>query len=79
MLKKLWGIEMNEKIRILGIAPYQDMEFLMHSVAGEYHEIDLTVYVGDLYQGVELARKNFYNDYDIIVSRGGLPHCFGNG
>ena len=71
MLKKLWGIEMNEKIRILGIAPYQDMEFLMHSVAGEYHEIDLTVYVGDLYQGVELARKNFYNDYDIIVSRGG--------
>lgn len=63
---------MNEHpVRILGIAPYENMRALMTETAKEYDEISLTVYVGDLQQGVELARRNFYNDYDIIVSRGG--------
>ena len=62
---------MRRKIRILGIAPYENMRPLMLSLAEEYPDIDLTVFVGDLQQGVELARRNFYNDYDAIISRGG--------
>ena len=58
-------------MRILGIAPYDNMRTLMLEVAREYKEIDLTVFVGDLQQGVELARRNFCNDYDAIISRGG--------
>ena len=62
---------MTSKIRLLGIAPYENMKFLMQKQAKEYPDIELTVFVGDLQQGVELARRNFYNDYDVIVSRGG--------
>lgn len=62
---------MKAKIRILGIAPYENMRPLMLDLAAQYPEIELTVFVGDLQQGVELARRNFYNDYDAIISRGG--------
>ena len=62
---------MTSKIRLLGIAPYENMKFLMQEQAKEYPDIELTVFVGDLQQGVELARRNFYNDYDVIISRGG--------
>ena len=64
-------IFMRSKIRLLGIAPYENMRSLMLTVAEEYDNIELTVFVGDLQQGVELARRNFYNDYDAIISRGG--------
>lgn len=60
-----------QSVRILGIAPYENMRTLMTETAKEYDNIDLTVFVGDLQQGVELARRNFYNDYDVIISRGG--------
>lgn len=43
----------------------------MLNLAQERDDIELTVFVGDLQQGVELAKRNFYNDYDAIVSRGG--------
>ena len=62
---------MEQKIRLLGIAPYSEMRPLMLEVSKEYQDIDLTVYVGDLQKGVEMARRNFYNDYDVIISRGG--------
>ena len=62
---------MTSKIRLLGIAPYENMKPLMQELAKEYQDIVLTVFVGDLQQGVELARRNFYNDYDAIISRGG--------
>lgn len=62
---------MNTNIRLLGIAPYENMKPLMLEVAKEYEDIELTVFVGDLQQGVELARRNFCNDYDAIISRGG--------
>lgn len=62
---------MNKKIRILAIAPYESMRTVMLETVKEFEEIDLTVFVGDLVQGVLIAQDNFYNDYDIIVSRGG--------
>lgn len=62
---------MASKIRLLGIAPYESMRSLMLELAAQYPDIELTVFVGDLQQGVELAKRNFYNDYDAIISRGG--------
>lgn len=62
---------MSDQIRVLGIAPYENMKELMTAVAVEYPQIDLTMFVGDREQGLEIARQNFHGDYDVIISRGG--------
>lgn len=62
---------MPSKIRILAIAPYASMESLLVKLAEEYPNIDLTITVGDLKKGVEIAQNNFHADYDVIISRGG--------
>ncbi len=62
---------MGERYRVLGIAPYEGMRSLMSSLAEEYPQIDFTLFVGDLEQGLEIARKNFYSNYDVVISRGG--------
>ena len=62
---------MNHRIRVLGIAPYEGMKTLMSSVVADYPQIDLTLFVGDMEQGLEIARSNFHADYDVVISRGG--------
>ena len=62
---------MNHRIRVLGIAPYEGMKTLMSSVVADYPQIDLTLFVGDIEQGLEIARSNFHGDYDVVISRGG--------
>ena len=62
---------MNHRIRVLGIAPYEGMKTLMSSVVADYPQIDLTLFVGDMEQGLEIARSNFHGDYDVDISRGG--------
>lgn len=62
---------MNHRIRVLGIAPYEGMKTLMSSVVADYPQIDLTLLVGDMEQGLEIARSNFHGDYDVVISRGG--------
>ena len=62
---------MNHRIRVLGIAPYEGMKTLMSSVVADYPQIDLTLFVGDMEQGLEIARSNFHGDYDVVLSRGG--------
>ena len=57
-------------IRILGIAPYEGMKQLMETVGKEYPQIELTPFVGDLEQGLSIARQNFHGNYDVIISRG---------
>lgn len=61
---------MEEKVRLLCIAPYENMSSVMRSVAEEF-PVELTVYVGDLEAGLEIALKDFHNDYDAVISRGG--------
>lgn len=60
-----------QTIRILGIAPYEGMRAPLERLAAEFPQIELSIYVGDLQEGVELAQKNFHADYDVIISRGG--------
>lgn len=62
---------MPTKIRILAIAPYEGMTPLLSKLAEEYENINLTILVGDLKKGVEIAQSNFHENYDVIISRGG--------
>lgn len=62
---------MDHLIRILGIAPYEGMKSLMAALSEEYPQIELTLFVGDLEQGLEIAKNNFHGDYDVVISRGG--------
>ena len=59
------------KVRILGIAPYSGMKIIMEQLAAQRADIDLTVFVGDLEQGVQIALSSVQSDYDVLVSRGG--------
>jgi len=70
MMKRVEAHSM-ERIRVLGIAPYEGMKTLMTSLANEYPQIELTTFVGDLEQGAKIARNNFHGDYDVVISRGG--------
>ena len=62
---------MSERIRVLGIAPYENMKRVMGELAGEYPQMELTIFVGDREAGLEIARENFHGNYDVEISRGG--------
>lgn len=57
-------------IRVLCIAPYESMKNQMLTLTKEYPDLELTVYVGDMEQGLQIARNNFHGDYDVVISRG---------
>ena len=61
---------MSERIRVLGIAPYENMKRLMGELASEYPQMELTIFVGDREAGLEIARQNFHGNYDVVISRG---------
>ena len=65
------------KIKVLGIAPYEGMKTIMQKLAKDRQDIELDVYVGDLNKGVEIARRNFHSNYDVIISRGGTAELIG--
>lgn len=62
---------MQSNIHVLGIAPYEGIAAVMSRVAEEFPQMDLTLHVGDLEQGVEIAKRNFCGNYDVVISRGG--------
>lgn len=61
---------MEQKYRILGIAPYEGLKNILTRLSIDYPEIELTVFVGDLEEGLEIAKKNFHRNYDAVISRG---------
>ncbi len=69
-----------QKIKILGIAPYDGIKSLMLQIAERRNDIELTAFTGDLNDGLAIAQKYENSGYDIIVSRGGTAelirqHC----
>ena len=62
---------MDNRIRLLGIVPYEGMKTLLLRVAAEYPQVDLDVFVGNMEEGVEIAQSNFCNQYSAVISRGG--------
>ncbi|WP_300417273.1 sigma-54-dependent Fis family transcriptional regulator [uncultured Oscillibacter sp.] len=61
---------MENRFCALCIAPYEGMKALMSSLAEEYPEMDLTLFVGDRELGLEIAQANFHGNYDVVISRG---------
>ena len=55
---------MDTRFRVLGIAPYEGMKTLMSNLAGDYPQMDLTLFVGDRELGLEIARANFHGNYE---------------
>ena len=61
-----------KKVKILAVAPYAGMKELMSSIAAKRQDIELTVLVGDMQEGLAAASKALEaEDFDIIISRGG--------
>ena len=69
-MKRNCEVLMKNRIRVLGIAPYEGIKNQILTLAKEYEELELTVYVGDMEQGLQIARNNFHGDYDVVISRG---------
>ena len=59
-----------DKIRILGIAPYEGICLLLREAASRNENIELEAYTGNLDAGRELALQHG-EDFDCIISRGG--------
>jgi len=62
---------MKRKTRILGIAPYDALKDTMIRIANERDDIELTVEVGVIEEGAEIAKRYESEDFDAILSRGG--------
>ncbi|RIW34281.1 sigma-54-dependent transcriptional regulator [Bacillus salacetis] len=62
---------MQKIIKILGIAPYEELRYSMENVGSTFTNLLLNTYTGDLEEGKDLALKEIHNDYDIVISRGG--------
>ena len=58
------------KIKLLGICPYEGMGEIMSNAAQQRSDIELSVYVGNLDEGVNIA-ESIAEGFDGIVSRGG--------
>lgn len=59
------------KTRILAIAPYQGLKEMINEAVSNRDDLEITVRVGDLANGLEIVRSYDLDDFDIIISRGG--------
>lgn len=57
--------------KMMLIAPYEGLCKLVESRKAQYRDFTITVEMGDLEKGVEIARRAEHAGYDIILSRGG--------
>ncbi|MEQ7196309.1 PrpR N-terminal domain-containing protein [Enterococcus avium] len=62
---------MSAKIKILGIAPYEELNNSMSIVSKQFTDVESDIYTADLKEGQKIASDLFENDYDAIISRGG--------
>lgn len=60
-----------DKIKVLGIAPYEAMKTAIERLVKNRTDLELDAYVGDLYYGKELVQRHLDENYDVIISRGG--------
>lgn len=59
-----------KKIRLLGIAPYEGMYRLMLNLAAQRDDVEFDVHMGNLEEGLDMARQK-ERHIDAIISRGG--------
>lgn len=61
---------MGKTIRILGIAPYESLRAAMVRIAKTRNDISVDIYLGNMKEGVEIAKFHQNENYDVIISRG---------
>ncbi|WP_342565213.1 PrpR N-terminal domain-containing protein [Paenibacillus sp. FSL R7-0345] len=62
---------MANKIKLLGIAPYEELNHSMTVIGEQFGEIDIHIYTADLEEGQQLVSELSEENYDAIISRGG--------
>ena len=60
-----------EKVKILAIAPYEELRFSLVEASHHRNDVELTVYVGNMAKGVEIVESLSPDSFDVILSRGG--------
>lgn len=60
-----------QKTKILAVAPYEGMADAISTIAQTRDDIKMTVQIGDLNTGKQIAMELAHNNYDVIISRGG--------
>lgn len=59
------------QVKVLAIAPYEGMKTLISQAAAARSDIDVSVFVGNLEEGVAITKQYSEADFDVIISRGG--------
>ncbi|MBO1305699.1 PrpR N-terminal domain-containing protein [Enterococcus sp. 669A] len=62
---------MTATVKILGIAPYEELNNSMNIVSKQFSDVQSDIYTADLEEGQRLAAQLYQDDYDVIISRGG--------
>ena len=60
-----------QKTKILAVAPYEGLADAISTIAQTRDDIKMTVQIGDLNTGKQIAMELAHNNYDVIISRGG--------
>ena len=63
-----------KKVKVLGIAPHETLMNALIKIAARRDDIALDCYMGDMNEGVEIARYHEGEGYDVIISRGATAH-----
>jgi transcriptional regulator, propionate catabolism operon regulatory protein len=65
------------KVKALFVAPYAAMENLIEECREKEPEIDLQIRIGNLQEGVAIAKNAEAEGFDVIISRGGTAKLIG--
>ena len=58
-------------IKLLAIAPYEGLKTLLQKIASQRDDVELTIYVADMFKGVEVVKSISLEGYSAIISRAG--------
>lgn len=64
-----------DRVKVLAVAPYEEMRDIIESIAAARDDIDVTTVVGNMERGAELVCGLDQSEYDVIISRGGTAQC----
>lgn len=58
------------KIKLLAVAPSESIQSQIYEITASMKHLEIDVYVGNLYSGVEIVQQKLDSSYDAILSRG---------
>lgn len=66
------------KPHLLCVAPYEDMYNIMKQIAENCTDMIMSVYLGDMYEGLNIVQEHINDKIDIIISRGQTGELIAN-